>query len=91
VQHVNYARLRAIENRRQIARSANTGTSCFIDEFGNISDATPWWQEAVIEKDLYVNNQMTFFSRYGDLLSYASICISIMSILSVWALRLFKR
>lgn len=80
IQHLNYARLRAIEHRRQIARSANTGISCFIDEFGNISDATEWWKEAVIEKDMYVNNERTFFSRFGDLVSYASVLLSILVI-----------
>src|SRR5688500_18262237 len=44
IQHLHICKLRAIENRRQIARSANTGISCFIDEFGNISQATGWWQ-----------------------------------------------
>lgn len=90
VQHLNYARLRAIENRRQIARCANTGTSCFIDEFGNISDNTNWWEEAVIEKDLYVNNNKTFFSQFGDLLSYIAVIVSILSVLYTFRLR-FKR
>lgn len=84
IQHLNYARLRAIENRRQIARCANTGISCFIDEFGSISETTKWWEEAVIEKDMHPNNKLTFFSRFGDLTSYASVLISILLIL--WSL-----
>lgn len=87
IQHLNYARLRAIENRRQIARSANTGISCFIDEFGNVSQATQWWKEAVIEKALYVNNELTFFSRFGDLLSYLSVVLSFVAILFALFLR----
>ena len=77
VHHLNYARLRAIENRRQIARSANTGVSCFIDEFGNITHATEYWKDAVIEKDIFSNKELTFFSRFGDLISYFSIIIAI--------------
>lgn len=81
IQHLNYGRLRAIENRRQIARSANTGVSCFIDEFGKVSDPTKWWEEAVIEKNLTPNYELTFFSRFGDLLSYSSTILSILLIL----------
>lgn len=90
-QHLNYARLRAIENRREIARSANTGISCFINEFGEISDATPWWQEAVIEKTLYPNNGLTFFSRFGDLISYLSMGLSIILLLWATLLRYSKK
>ncbi|PBQ31308.1 apolipoprotein N-acyltransferase [Sphingobacteriaceae bacterium] len=90
IQHLNYARLRAIENRRQIARSANTGISCFIDEFGTISEATNWWEEAVIEKKMRPNNELTFFSRFGDLISYTSVFASMLLIL--WSLFLrFKK
>lgn len=79
-QHLNYARLRAIENRRQIARSANTGISCFINEFGVISKPTGWWVEAVIEENIYPNNQLTFFSRFGDIISYTATAISLLII-----------
>jgi len=84
IQHLNYARLRAIENRRQIARCANTGISCFIDEYGTISEATKWWEEAVIEKNLKPAKKLTFFSRFGDLISYSAVTISILLIL--WSL-----
>lgn len=90
VQHLNYARLRAIENRRQIARCANTGTSCFIDAFGAISQATDWWKEAVIEDTMYPNDGLTFFSRFGDLISYLSVVFSVL--LLFWNLLLkYKR
>jgi apolipoprotein N-acyltransferase len=90
IQHLNYARLRAIENRRQIARSANTGISCFMDEFGNISDATPWWKEAVIEKTLYPNRSLTFFSHFGDLISYISVLMAVFTV-AWWLLLRFKK
>jgi apolipoprotein N-acyltransferase len=90
IQHLNYARLRAIEHRREIARSANTGVSCFIDEFGNVSQATNWWETAVIETQLHPNEELTFFSRFGDLVSYASIVISCLLIAFAIYLR-FKK
>lgn len=41
-QHMAYARLRAVETRRWVARSANTGISCFIDPVGTIYQLQPW-------------------------------------------------
>jgi apolipoprotein N-acyltransferase len=87
-QHLNYARLRAIENRREIARSANTGVSCFIDTFGNISQATPWWRQAVIKAEMHGNFKITFFSRFGDLISYFSVLITLVILLAALYLRL---
>jgi apolipoprotein N-acyltransferase len=93
-QHLRYARLRAIENRRDIARSANTGISCFIDRFGNVSEPTLWWKEAVITKAIYLNNELTFFSRYGDIISYMSLVFTLLLImwllLASWPGRLLK-
>lgn len=90
IQHLNYARLRAIENRVQIARSANTGISCFINEFGEISNATNFWEEAVIEKQLYKNNNRTFFAKNGDIISYFSTFIAIILVMLSIILR-FKK
>lgn len=70
-QHCQYARLRAIEHRRSVARSANTGISCFIDQRGEIHNATGWWTPAVIRRELNLNNRLTFYSRYGNVLESA--------------------
>jgi apolipoprotein N-acyltransferase len=76
IQHLNYGRLRSIENRRQTARCANTGISCFIDEYGRLSQLTSWWKEDVIQAKMKANTTQTFFSRYGDLLSVCSLALS---------------
>ncbi len=89
-QHLNYARLRAIENRRQIARSANTGMSCFIDEFGNVYQKTNWWEEAVIAGNLYPNTNLTFFSTYGYLISYSAIVFISLVLIYGFFIRRFK-
>lgn len=65
-QHILYGGLRAVEMRRSIARSANTGISCFINQRGEISQATNWWEPAVIEGQINTNNEITFYARYGD-------------------------
>ncbi len=66
-QHLSYASLRAIETRRSIARCANTGISCFIDQRGVIHDASPWWQKAVLHGKINRNDDITFFVAHGDI------------------------
>ncbi|MDD2563817.1 MAG: apolipoprotein N-acyltransferase [Salinivirgaceae bacterium] len=83
-QHLNYAKLRAIENRRSIARSANTGISCFINQRGDIFKDTKWWKPDVIRATLTLNEHVTFYTKHGDFLGriacYFSVLIFIYSI-----------
>lgn len=66
-QHLNYARLRAVETRRDIARCANTGISAIIDQRGEILQKTSWWEPAVIRGYVNRNDALTFFVRNGDI------------------------
>lgn len=83
-QHLVYGRLRAIETRTSIARSANTGISCFIDERGEISEQLGWWQQGAIRKQLPLNSKITFYVRYGDYIariaSFAAVLLLLYSI-----------
>jgi apolipoprotein N-acyltransferase len=79
-QHMNYARLRAIETRTWIARSANTGISCFIDPEGNVIDPQPYDTNAAIKLSVPQTNSKTFFVRHGDILSKIMVALSILLI-----------
>ena len=68
-QHLAYARLRAIETRKQIARSANTGISCVVDELGDLHAEQAWWKEGYIMANLNPNSELTFYVKYGDVFS----------------------
>ena len=68
-QHMNYARLRAIESRKWVARSANTGVSCFIDPFGNIIQQMGWDVDGALKQTVPAYVTDTFYTRHGDLLS----------------------
>jgi apolipoprotein N-acyltransferase len=68
-QHVVYASLRAVETRRSIARSANTGISCFVNQRGDIQQATQYETTTAINQDIYFNDEETFYVRYGDLVA----------------------
>lgn len=75
-QHQQYAKLRAIETRTWVARSANTGISCFIDPVGNVYEPQPWWTEAVIKKNITLNNRSTFYVQFGDILSKIALVMT---------------
>lgn len=66
-QHLNFARLRAIELRRDIARCGNTGISCLIDQRGEILEETGWWTPATLSGEVNLNSAQTAFVRHGDI------------------------
>lgn len=83
-QHMAYARLRAIENRKVVVRSANTGISAVIDERGNVLQATEWDEEAVISAKVKLNSTVTFYAQYGDYIGrIASLLSGLMIALTV--------
>lgn len=89
-QHLVYGRLRAIENRRPIARSANTGISCFIDEMGNISQPLGWWKEGVIRAKLPLGDDLTFYTKYGDYIARISAAVAVILLVYSVSLRLMR-
>ncbi|MBX7095318.1 MAG: apolipoprotein N-acyltransferase [Flavobacteriales bacterium] len=81
LQHMSYARLRAIENRRSIARCANTGISCFINQRGDVLQQTSWWEPAVISASINANTEQTWFTRMGDVYGRSSMFVAMMLLL----------
>jgi len=79
-QHLKYGALRAIETRKWIVRSANTGISCFIHPYGEIQQATEYWVTAVIEGKIQLNNDLTFYTRFGDYIAHAALYLSLLLI-----------
>lgn len=65
-QHFSFTHLRAIETRRSIARSANTGISALIDQRGDVHQVTGYWKPAVIKGTMNANAKITFYVKYGD-------------------------
>jgi apolipoprotein N-acyltransferase len=65
-QHFDFGRLRAIENRRYLVRSANTGISAVIDEKGNVLQATEYWKEAAFKADVPLLRGQTYYAKNGD-------------------------
>ncbi|MEG1936066.1 MAG: apolipoprotein N-acyltransferase [Rikenellaceae bacterium] len=80
-QHFNFARIRAIETRRSIARSANTGISAFINQRGDVLERLGWDVRGTITDKINLNDKMTFYTIYGDWLGRISTLILVLTLL----------
>ena len=85
------SRLRAVEHRRAIARSANTGKSGFISARGDVGQTLGWEQRGVITAEVPLNSELTFYTRYGDCLARISEYILLLSVLYYVAYRYKRR
>ena len=90
-QHLQYGRLRAIETRRDIARSANTGISCFIDQTGVIHQPTSWWTPVAIRATLLANDRITLYVRFGEVIGRLAVCLAVLIILANLWQRIVRR
>jgi len=75
-QHNQYAIFRAIENRRWIVRSANTGISCIIDPCGNMYGKTKVNEKALFTGEIGIRSDKTFYTIHGDVFSVSIAVIS---------------
>ncbi|MCW3112460.1 MAG: apolipoprotein N-acyltransferase [Segetibacter sp.] len=64
-QHLDYARLRSVETRKWIARSANTGISAVINSNGDVVERRPWDEPAAIKYAIPAITGTTFYVRNG--------------------------
>ena len=65
-QHLQQARVRAIEEGLPLVRAANTGISAVIDPLGRIVKSLPLGQEAVLDAQLPQPIEPTLYARMGD-------------------------
>ncbi|MCC8988963.1 MAG: apolipoprotein N-acyltransferase, partial [Candidatus Contendobacter sp.] len=66
-QHLQIARLRALELGRFMARATNTGVSALIDQRGRIVAQGPQFQAEVIRGAVQPLRGLTPYARFGDL------------------------
>lgn len=89
-QHLAYSRLRAIECRRSVGRSANTGISGFINQRGDLLNASEYWVQDVRKQVLKANKEITFFVRYGDYPGRVSAFLSVLLLVISFSIYLKK-
>ncbi len=81
-QHFSMAVFRAVENKRSLIRSANTGVSGFIDPTGRIISQTDIFHDAVMTKTVPVVNEISFYTRYGDIFALCCSIVCVIALLS---------
>ena len=72
----SYTRLRAIETRRDIARSANTGISSIINAKGEIINQTSYNTKTTLSGKLSSRRNLTFYVRFGDIIARWSVFVA---------------
>jgi apolipoprotein N-acyltransferase len=88
-QHLANAVFRCVETRLPLVRAANTGVTCFINEFGNITqtlldeNGTPFTQGTLTGQVAVVSNpELTFYVRHGEWFAYS--CVGVMTLTLVF-------
>jgi apolipoprotein N-acyltransferase len=75
-QHFSYLRLRALETRRAIVQSANTGISGIINQRGDVLKKTEINSLAAIQSSIQLNQEITFYVGFGDYLGRICLILS---------------
>jgi apolipoprotein N-acyltransferase len=90
-QHFHYTRLRAIESRRSVARSALKGISAFINQRGDILQAARYEDQAVIRHTLQANTTLTFYIQHSNYIANVALWTSLFLIIGAMLIRIFTK
>jgi apolipoprotein N-acyltransferase len=81
-QHWDQAAMRSIEGGRYLARAANTGISGFVDPYGRVIEKSALFTQVLLVADLRFITARTIYSRFGDVIAWASLAITIAALLA---------
>jgi apolipoprotein N-acyltransferase len=97
-QHLANAIFRCVETRRPMARAANTGVTCFINEFGRVTqilrdETGSTFTEGVLTGEIKIptDHELTFYTRHGELFAKICAAITLFTILMICGIRRWKR
>jgi apolipoprotein N-acyltransferase len=97
-QHVASAVFRCIETRLPMVRAANTGVTCFINEFGRITqmlvdeNGSPFTEGTLTgQVAIVANPEPTFYVQHGELVAYACVAVSVLTLAFLATRSLLRR
>jgi apolipoprotein N-acyltransferase len=88
-QHLNMARMRAIENRRWILRDTNSGVTAVIDPDGRVRQSIPRHQVDALPAEFGFKDEITFYTAHGDV--FAWLCAILSLGVVAWSLQNIAR
>ena len=93
-QHVANALFRCVENRRPMVRAANTGVTCFVNEFGRVTqilqdDTGNTFNEGVLTGEINVpqDQHLTFYAQHGELFAELCVAVTLLSLVFIFVRR----
>jgi apolipoprotein N-acyltransferase len=88
-QHASMALMRSIENRRSLARSANSGISLVADPFGRVVASLGIFERGVLVHEVPLVSEESFYSRHGDVFPWGAVAAAVA--LAAWGLMTPRR
>lgn len=87
----DFCRLRAIETRRAVARSANTGVSGFISSRGDVEQRMDWDERGVLVQDVERSTRQTMYVTYGDWVGRMALLVTFLAVMYFTAYRVRRK
>jgi apolipoprotein N-acyltransferase len=84
-QHLEIARMRAVENSRWLIRSTNDGITAVVDPAGNVDERLPLYEETTAAMHFLFRDGSTFYTNYGDWFAWGCLIAAIGAL--VWSQR----
>ena len=88
------ALFRCVENRRPMVRAANTGVTCFVNEFGRVTqilqdDTGNTFNEGVLTGEINVpqDQHLTFYAQHGELFAELCVAVTLLSLVFIFVRR----
>jgi len=76
-QHLNMARMRAIENRRWLLRDTNNGVTAAIDPYGRVRQSIPRHEAGALPAEFGFRNDITFYTAHGDVFAWLCAIVAL--------------
>lgn len=93
-QHLANAIFRCVENRRPMIRAANTGVTCFVNEFGRVTqilqdDTGSTFNEGALTGEIKApqNGLLTFYARHGEWFAKSCAVVTVFALVFIFVRR----